>query len=51
MSRRNGDRARFQKDRQRKLLKRQRLQRLLLAIKGTTPVHARPQPQADKPSS
>jgi hypothetical protein len=34
MSRRNGDRARFQKDRKRKLRKRQRLQRFMLAIRA-----------------
>ena len=31
MSRRNGDRARFQKDRKRKMLRRQRIQALLKA--------------------
>lgn len=34
MSRRNGDRARFQKDRKRKLRKRQRIQQLLQAIRA-----------------
>jgi hypothetical protein len=34
MSRRNGDRARFQKDRKRKMLRRQRT-RALLAAQGT----------------
>ena len=32
MSRRNGDRARFQKDRKRKMLRRQRIQELSRAI-------------------
>ena len=32
MSRRNGDRARFQKDRKRKMLRRQRIQELSKAI-------------------
>jgi hypothetical protein len=32
MSRRNGDRARFQKDRKRKLRHRQRIERLRLAL-------------------
>jgi hypothetical protein len=36
MSRRNGDRARFQKDRKRKMLKRQRIEALrkILVAKG-----------------
>ena len=34
MSRRNGDRARFQKDRKRRVLKRQRTQQLLLSIRS-----------------
>ena len=38
MSRRNGDRARFQKDRKRKMLRRQRIQDLVKAL--------RPQPAA-----
>jgi hypothetical protein len=33
MSRRNGDRARFQKDRKRKMLRRQRIQELLKALR------------------
>jgi len=33
MSERNGDRARFQKDRRRKLLRRQRLQALKAAVR------------------
>ena len=33
MSRRNGDRARFQKDRKRKLLRRQRIQELMKALR------------------
>ena len=40
MSERNGDRARFQKNRKRKLLKRQRLQRLMLAIRAKRPALA-----------
>jgi hypothetical protein len=38
MSRRNGDRARFQKDRKRKMLRRQRIQELVK--------ESRPQPAA-----
>jgi len=37
MSRRNGDRARFQKERKRRMLRRQRIQELMKSI--------RPQPQ------
>jgi hypothetical protein len=33
MSRRNGDRARFQKDRKRKMLRRQRIQALMKTLK------------------
>ena len=39
MSRRNGDRARFQKERKRKMLRRQRLQEL---IKATRPEASKP---------
>jgi hypothetical protein len=41
MSKRNGDRARFQKDRKRKMLRRQRLHELFKAV--------RPQPAAGAP--
>jgi len=37
MSRRNGDRARFQKDRKRKMRRRQRTRALLAAGGATTP--------------
>jgi hypothetical protein len=37
MSRRNGDRARFQKDRKRKMLRRQRIQELSKAIASARP--------------
>lgn len=37
MSERNGDRARFQKNRKRKLVKRERLRRLLVTIRGQRP--------------
>jgi hypothetical protein len=37
MSRRNGDRARFQKDRKRKMLRRQRLQELFKAAPKPQP--------------
>ena len=41
MSRRNGDRARFQKDRKRKMLRRQRIDELLKVLQahkaGTAP--------------
>jgi hypothetical protein len=41
MSKRNGDRARFQKDRKRKMLRRQRIQELVKALRpppaGLTP--------------
>jgi hypothetical protein len=46
MSRRNGDRARFQKDRKRKMLRRQRIQELSKAI-----VHARPPASIDPPGA
>jgi hypothetical protein len=36
MSRRNGDRARFQKERRRKMLRRQRIQKLTAAGRTTT---------------
>jgi len=36
MSERNGDRARFQKDRKRKLLRRQRIQALKVAVRTKT---------------
>jgi hypothetical protein len=36
MSRRNGDRARFQKDRKRKMRRRQRTRTLLAALGGRT---------------
>jgi hypothetical protein len=44
MSRRNGDRARFQKDRKRKMLRRQRIQELSKAI-----ALARPAAPVDAP--
>jgi hypothetical protein len=37
MSQRNGDRARFQKERKRKLRRRQRTQQLLTALGARTP--------------
>jgi len=40
MSRRNGDRARFQKDRKRKMLKRQRLQALIKVLRERPAVAA-----------
>jgi hypothetical protein len=40
MSRRNGDRARFQKERKRKMLRRQRVQEF---IKATAPAAATPE--------
>ncbi len=46
MSRRNGDRARFQKERKRKMLRRQRVQEF---IKGTKPEAA--ETAAAKPAS
>jgi hypothetical protein len=41
MSRRNGDRARFQKDRRRKMLRRQRTRALLAALGGKAKPGAR----------
>ena len=46
MSRRNGDRARFQKERKRKMLRRQRVQAF---IKAGAPES--PQPAADAPKA
>ena len=40
MSKRNGDRARFQKDRRRKLLRRQRIQTLLVAMRNRSDASA-----------
>jgi hypothetical protein len=40
MSKRNGDRARFQKDRRRKLLRRQRIQALVVAIRNRSDASA-----------
>jgi hypothetical protein len=37
VSRRNGDRARFQKDRKRKMLRRGRIQAMLSKLRGTAP--------------
>jgi hypothetical protein len=37
MSARNGDKARFQKDRKRKLAKRQRIQALVARVRGDEP--------------
>jgi hypothetical protein len=37
MSARNGDRARFQKDRKRKMIRRERIQRLIKALRAPTP--------------
>jgi len=37
MSERNGDRARFQTSRKRKLLRRQRIQQLVKALRARTP--------------
>jgi len=42
MSRRNGDRARFQKDRKRKLRHRERIQKLSKAIKARAAAPADP---------
>jgi hypothetical protein len=42
MSRRNGDRARFQKDRKRKMLRRQRIQALVKTLKPQAAVAAAP---------
>lgn len=38
MSRRNGDRARFQKERKRRMLRRQRIQELIKSIRPQPPV-------------
>jgi hypothetical protein len=43
MSRRNGDRARFQKDRKRKMLHRQRIQELLKALRPQPPENLKSQ--------
>lgn len=48
MSERNGDRARFQKDRQRKLRKRQRIQDFLLTIRVRQPAGGRIPVPADE---
>jgi hypothetical protein len=42
MSRRNGDRARFQKERKRKMLRRQRIQALIAATRPPAPALAEP---------
>jgi hypothetical protein len=42
MSRRNGDRARFQKDRKRKMLRRQRIQELVKRLRPATPAPVAP---------
>jgi hypothetical protein len=42
MSRRNGDRARFQKERKRKMLRRQRIQALLAATRPPATTAAEP---------
>ena len=42
MSERNGDRARFQKERKRKMLRRQRTQALIAAIRPPAPTPAEP---------
>jgi hypothetical protein len=42
MSRRNGDRARFQKERKRKMLRRQRIQALIAATRSVAPMPAEP---------
>jgi hypothetical protein len=39
MSIRNGDRARFQKDRKRKMRRRQRLNEMLKALRARPPAH------------
>jgi hypothetical protein len=48
MSRRNGDRARFQKERKRKMLRRQRLQEFIKAAGAVAPKAAEA-PEAAKP--
>jgi len=54
MSKRNGDRARFQKDRARKLAHRQRIQALLTRLRdraGTSPLSATSAaPKAEPPA-
>jgi len=42
MSRRNGDRARFQKERKRRMLRRQRIQELIKSIRPQPPVLVEP---------
>jgi hypothetical protein len=42
MSRRNGDRARFQKERKRKMLRRQRIQALIAATRPPAQTPAEP---------
>jgi len=42
MSRRNGDRARFQKERKRKMLRRQRIQALIAATRPPVQTPAEP---------
>jgi hypothetical protein len=37
MSARNGDRARFQKDRKRKMIRRERIQKLIKALRAPAP--------------
>jgi uncharacterized membrane protein len=44
MSQRNGDRARFQKDRRRKLRHRQRIQALLAKLRAKAVENVRPAP-------
>ncbi|MGH9141091.1 MAG: hypothetical protein ACRD2I_08115 [Vicinamibacterales bacterium] len=46
MSRRNGDRARFQKERKRKMLRRQRVQEFIKAGRTESP-----KPSADAPDA
>ena len=48
MSRRNGDRARFQKERKRKMLRRQRVQALVNATRATETTPAAKAPAAAK---
>ena len=45
MSERNGDRARFQKDRKRRLLRREGVQKLAKALHAKTPEHEVMAPQ------
>jgi hypothetical protein len=49
MSKQNGDRARFQKDRKRKMLHRQRIQALVAALKKPTGEKAPAQPAEASP--